>query len=219
MKLKPGTLGYAKLNGNWFKSVVVGQERTKLGIRFEPDLHARIIHAEEFVFKDKFESIDSHNHTGEPNSYTELPAIRKIWQGMSSKLDYWKRVLKFRHIAKVATTQPVKLRTGTVGWAKIQAASTKASGRKWRRCMVLEQEGDGLTICCSPELSVTTLKKDKFLIERIIEKGLHGLRFIDKLRLKKELRALNVPYLVNERVIFTPKMSMDNKGEMNQDLV
>ena len=215
MKLKPGTLGYAKLNGNWFKSVVVGQERTKLGIRFEPDLHARIIHAEEFVFKDKFESIDSHDHTGEPNSYTEMPAIRKIWQGMSSKLDYWKRVLKFRHIAKVATTQPVKLRTGTVGWAKIQAASTKVSGRKWRRCMVLEPKGEKLTICCSPDLSVTTLPREDFFIERIIEKGLHKQSFIDKLLLKKELRALDVPYRVNEMATFTRRMPVENEGEMN----
>jgi len=212
MKLKSGTLGYAKLNGNWFKSVVVAQERTKLGIRFEPHLHARLIHFEEFVSEDKYEAIVSKNHT-------EMPAILKIWEGMNIKLDYWKRVLQFKTIGKVPTSQNVKLRTGTVGWAKICMTGTKFFGSKWRRCMVLKQEGDGLTICCSPELSVTTLKKDKFLIERIIEKGLHGLRFIDKLRLKKELRALNVPYLVNERVIFTPKMSMDNKGEMNQDLI
>lgn len=215
MKVKPGSLGYAKLNGHWFKSVVVGQEGTKLGIRFAPDLHARIIHAEEFVLKDKFESLESHNYTGESHSHTEMAAIRKIWQGMSRKVDYWKQVLKFRHIAKAATTQPVKLRTGTVGWAKIQTAGVKVSGRKWRRCMVLEPKGEKLTICCSPDLYVTTLPREDFFIERIIEKGLHRQSFRDKLLLKKELRALNVPYRVNEMVTFTRSMHVENEGEMN----
>ncbi len=154
MQIKSGTVGYVKVNTRWFKCIVLGQVGITLGVRVAPQLHGRLVHIEQFLSENKFNSL------GYTSSH-KLSWRQRIWNAIECKIEYskYKLSLKGRKTLELGGI----VFAGTIGWAKIYSNGLILFRKKWRRCLVLKHENSKLTLCCSPNLSIVRVYQEDFL--------------------------------------------------------
>ena len=154
MQIKSGTIGYVKLNTKWFKCIVLGQVGVTLAVRVAPQLYGRLVHGEQFISENKFNSL---GYTGSH----KFSWRHRIWNAIECKIEYFKYKFSLKDQKKLELRGIVF--AGTIGWAKIYSSGLIFFKKRWRRCLVLKQEKSKLTLCCSPNLSIVRVYQEDFL--------------------------------------------------------
>ena len=154
MQIKSGTVGYVKLNTKWFKCIVLRQVGVTLGIRVAPQLYGRLVHNEQFLPENKFNSLGY-------TSSNKLSWRHRIWNTIEYKIEYFKYKISSKDRKKLELGGIVF--EGMIGWAKIYSSGLIFFRKRWRRCLVLKHENSNLTLCCSPNLSIVTVCQEDFL--------------------------------------------------------
>ena len=154
MPVKAGTFGYVKLNTQWFKCIILGQAGVTLGVRVAPQLYGRLVHNEQFLSENEFNSLGY-------TSSNKLSWRHKIWNAIECTLEYFKYKLNRKDHKKLEIGGIVF--AGTIGWAKIYSSGLIFFRKRWRRCLVLQHENSKLTLCCSPNLSIVRVYQEDFL--------------------------------------------------------
>lgn len=157
MQLKPGTIGFAKLDTDWLKCVVQGQAGATLAVRIAPLFDEKLIHREQFLPENKFRAL------GFTSQY-KFPLRHNIRHKIEYKMDTFKRKLSQRRGRNQLQSERIHF-TGSIGWAKICSKGRFFWRKRWQRCLVLDQEHTNLTLCCSPTLSIAKVHINDFLMD------------------------------------------------------